>query len=1795
MGKKLVKNYVYTPGVVAPGANPFPNAIELIDVNKNFIIAETIAYIQNQINNNFPPFVNYTYNSALCKRDVGYVLEAYLHDLRWGGNKDTRFVATRYWISGKAQIDGDRTPEEYAHEFVKELINTNILTNVSSTPYQTAIPQVTKTLTAEPGSTARIIELSTIIKDVIINGVSALPTLVSSQATIRIPGQYKTSDFLLITNTTRNEILYNFSDPDYAASIHYDEYADPSFPTFLQRTDGITTVTLTRDTSRHLSSDKIQIFIEDKELRIRPYDFGTDAIERMRMAAPQSMLDADFEYGLQPTKWQAIATQRGYPAIYELPGTDTPVVNVVTDASAGTSGVGASLITVTTLAPHNLVLGQPITIKALANSITGFNRAEGSFVVNSAPTASSFTYYSQAKVGTTNGQVLSTTYTQLRKAAFYTGAAIGQPTFSVFSNGASGTFTTSLGVIQGVDILPFTGTVPEVGSPLSATGIPLGTQVTAVTGPGGIAVTKNIQYSSNIGDTEINLDDASDVVAGFAVDNGTGTAVYVTAVNNLVASLSAPLTAPKKGSIGLNTMVAGQNINPAGIDATWTVERTSGTYTVTKVNSGTGYAVGDKIRLDGNQLGGNSGTNDILIRVTGVNVSTGAITTYTFSGVAASGDATYTGIFPQNLNNAGVGAQFNVVVSNTNYSVTVATAGTGYKVTDRLKFLGTAFLGTSPLNDLEIQVTSVNGSGGITGFSSVGVGPLTTATFNNVVYSTVAGGSNAQFTINRSGTSYIGVIDNGGSGYSIGETFTILGAALNGATPANNCTLTVNGVDGSGRIISLTVSGTGLDQATYNGQNGQYVTGNGCAFTVNRITGTYTLSNTSPGFNYVVGNKLKIDGGGLGGSSTVNDIEITITIINGSGGIVDFTFTGTGVSSDATYTAMMGNNRNPLGSGARFDVTRSAGVYTNVAVGDPGADYLVGDRILIDGANVEGITVTHDISIYISSTDPITGGIAGITFSGSAYPGEAVDFYSTITMSDLTSGPIVSSANVSFSAIATIKVDWPTAHGLVPGSSILVAISSSGTNHQFAGGPYFVEEIPSLTSIKYIARATGSIQTAGILGVVYPRTDSYFIHRPYDGGVQLGTGGPQHGAQAIRMSKKYIRYQSGKGIMYTTGALFAPSYDLRSATATGTTVGSFITFETDDVDHGFQVGGGIRILGIVTPGYDGEYKVVDIINERIFRVQAQKTLGSTTAQLSDQSQVSIKNWHGATVRAGAFDDQNGMFWQYDGQQLAVGRRSSTFQIAGTVSITVDTNLVTGVNTRFRDQLAVGERVVIKGMTHVVTNITSQTSMTVNPDYRGVVDAVASKMCAVRDLIVKQSDFNLDTLDKNGPSGYYLDISKMQMIGIQYSWYGAGFIDVMLRGADGNFVFAHRIRNSNVNTEAFMRTGNLPVRYEVTNESANSALLSDITASSTNLPLYDAQFFPTDGGLVYIDNEMIRYTGVSGNILTGCTREAPYTNFAAGAQRNYLAGPAAPHTARTGVVLISNTITPIISHWGSAILTDGRFDEDRGYIFNYQTTGLAVSLVKQTAFLIRLAPSVSNAIVGDLGERELLNRAQLLLQALEVTPVSGGTGSIVVEGVLNPVNFPTDPTLVTWRSLTSSGQPSFAQLAAGSSVTWNGGGSGFSASTAYASVNRQTYLYFTSASIANLRVGNAVTSSFFPGGTTVTFISGEFNSGGTLYRFIYMSQTSNGNITTGTSITFGTPAYAQPGETVFSTVSAPGSTNVLELGNLKELTNTTLGGRGTYPNGPDVLAINVYLTAGTDISTSINLRWGEAQA
>ena len=140
-----------------------------------------------------------------------------------------------------------------------------------------------------------------------------------------------------------------------------------------------------------------------------------------------------------------------------------------------------------------------------------------------------------------------------------------------------------------------------------------------------------------------------------------------------------------------------------------------------------------------------------------------------------------------------------------------------------------------------------------------------------------------------------------------------------------------------------------------------------------------------------------------------------------------------------------------------------------------------------------------------------------------------------------------------------------------------------------------------------------------------------------------------------------------------------------------------------------------------------------------------------------------------------------------------------------------------------------------------------------------------------------------------------------------------------------------------------------------------------------------------------------------------------------------------------------------------------------------------------------------------------------------------------------------------------------------------------------------------ATISTAIVGTAVTGGnnglTFPANTYVSNIYTVSWGGNTFYE-VQFNNSFTGTLALGSGTieaTFEQPPHAQPGETVFSFIAVPGERSTLDLKDLKELTNTTLGGRGTFPNGPDVLAINVFKTAGTDVNANIILRWSEAQA
>jgi len=275
------------PAPVAPdrqNGGLLPNAVSLLDRNKRFIQEEAIAFIQYNVDNNIAPFVFYTYNASKCRRDVSYILEGYISDLKNGGNKQTNFNASKYWENGVAQVDGDRQPEIETHTFIRDLIENYIWDNVTFTARQILVSQVLDNANVpEVFANTRLKELSNTIIDVITGGLSFLPTEISNRGYIKVPGYFKLKDFLLITNTSRNQIMFNFADSTLGAEVTYSEEYDSDFGGALYANDKISQLTFNVDTSNMMITDNIQIFVEGKEQAVRLNPIATDAMERMKV------------------------------------------------------------------------------------------------------------------------------------------------------------------------------------------------------------------------------------------------------------------------------------------------------------------------------------------------------------------------------------------------------------------------------------------------------------------------------------------------------------------------------------------------------------------------------------------------------------------------------------------------------------------------------------------------------------------------------------------------------------------------------------------------------------------------------------------------------------------------------------------------------------------------------------------------------------------------------------------------------------------------------------------------------------------------------------------------------------------------------------------------------------------------------------------------------------------------------------------------------------------------------------------------------------------------------------------------------------------------------------------------------------------------------------------------------------------------------------------------------------------------------------------------------------------------
>lgn len=112
----------------------------------------------------------------------------------------------------------------------------------------------------------------------------------------------------------------------------------------------------------------------------------------------------------------------------------------------------------------------------------------------------------------------------------------------------------------------------------------------------------------------------------------------------------------------------------------------------------------------------------------------------------------------------------------------------------------------------------------------------------------------------------------------------------------------------------------------------------------------------------------------------------------------------------------------------------------------------------------------------------------------------------------------------------------------------------------------------------------------------------------------------------------------------------------------------------------------------------------------------------------------------------------------------------------------------------------------------------------------IVRRTSTSGSAVNNAIA-QADWNIDTLDGNGKSGVAVDPTKTQIVIIDLEWLGVGRVRVGFV-VDGVPIYCHQFLNANNLTTVYMRTANLPLRYEIENtgDTASASTMTQICSS-----------------------------------------------------------------------------------------------------------------------------------------------------------------------------------------------------------------------------------------------------------------------------------------------------------------------------------------------------------------------------
>ena len=536
------------------------------------------------------------------------------------------------------------------------------------------------------------------------------------------------------------------------------------------------------------------------------------------------------------------------------------------------------------------------------------------------------------------------------------------------------------------------------------------------------------------------------------------------------------------------------------------------------------------------------------------------------------------------------------------------------------------------------------------------------------------------------------------------------------------------------------------------------------------------------------------------------------------------------------------------------------------------------------------------------------------------------------------------------------------------------------------------------------------------------RPDGFSLHKSFDGGVDI-TAGTSPNSKIIRQSRKYFRYQSGKGIQNSFAINFNPPKIVQSLIQSTGLIATVFTQEP----HNFQIGDRVRIeKAEVTFGvneYNGEFTIAGVLNEFGFQYEMNEIPAESRAGgFPTYTRVS---WNDSYVRAGMFDDQNGFFYEFDGQKLYAVRRSSTQQLAGSINTTRGTQVIQGNGTSFTSQININEKIVIRGQSYKVVEVSSDSRLVVQPAYRGI-SARKVKITKTVDTRIPQDQWNIDKCDGTGPHGYILDINRIQMAYADYSWYGAGKVRFGFKDQNGHVRYCHEFKHNNRLDESYFRSGNLPARYEIENgPNATTAptlfhfgtsIIMDGRFDDDKAYLFSSSSKPfafTNGASRLVSsnaNSTFQLVTIDGNrvfVYAIPVSESDAQNTAVGSQVVASGSDVLPTGTYVTQVRVDGANSRIFTSWPATAT------EPSGAAFPDIASGTTLVVGEQTAIdltspiplvSLRLAPSVDSGLTGLVGEREIINRMQLGLRNAGVTSNTAYEVFLILNAIPSNLQF-----------------------------------------------------------------------------------------------------------------------------------------------------------------------------------------------